>query len=145
MPAGIARAGPSDTTKLESNASAGSVLRALVADDDPYMLDLVAAFLRAEGFVVEEATSGTQLLDILIDGPQPNLVVTDVQMPGMSGLAVLSLAKQRHPRVPVILMSAFATDGLRERALANGAAAVLAKPFSTLEIRELVARHVRTQ
>ena len=92
---------------------------------------------------MKEASSGTELLAILSDGLQPNLIVTDVQMPGLSGLEVLAHVKQRHAQVPVILMSAFATDSLRESARASGAAAVLAKPFTTLELRELVARHVR--
>lgn len=109
------------------------------------MLDLVASFLRKEGFVVEEASSGTELLIVLTDGPQPNLIVTDVNMPGMSGLAVLARVKQRHSQVPVILMTAFATDSLRDSARASGAAAVLTKPFTTLELRELVARHVRRE
>jgi CheY-like chemotaxis protein len=106
------------------------------------MLDLVASFLRKEGFVVEEASSGTELL-VLTDRLQPDVIVTDVHMPGLSGLAVLSYIKQCHSPVPVILMSGFATECLRESARASGAVGVLAKPFTTLELRELVARHVR--
>jgi len=128
---------------LESNTPPRAVPRALVADDDSYMLELVASFLRSGGFVVEEASSGTALLTVLTDVPKPNLIVTDVNMPGMSGLAVLSQVKRRQADVPVILMTAFATDSLRDSARASGAAAVLAKPFTTLELRELVARHVR--
>lgn len=135
------------TTTLESNIDssvlAGPTLRALVADDDPYMLDLVASILRTEGFLVESASNGADLIAFLTEGSQPNLMITDVQMPVMSGLAVLSYVKRRHARVPVILMTAFATDRLRERALAEGACAVLSKPFTSLELREMAARHVR--
>jgi CheY-like chemotaxis protein len=122
---------------------AGPALRALVADDDPYMLDVVASLLRKGGFLVEAASNGTDLIAFLTNGSEPNLMITDVQMPGMSGLAVLSYVKRRHIRVPVILMTAFATDRLRERALADGASAVLGKPFTSFELSELVARHVR--
>ena len=139
--------GSPGTTTLEStidsSVPAGPILRALVADDDPYMLDLVASILRKEGFLVEAASNGTDLIAFLASGSEPNLMITDVQMPGMSGLAVLSYVRLRHTRVPVILMTAFATDHLRERALADGASAVLGKPFSSLELRELAARHVR--
>ena len=128
---------------IDSSVPSGSGLRALVADDDPYMLDLVASILRKEGFLVEAASNGTDLIALLASGSEPNLMITDVQMPGMSGLAVLSYVRRRHTRVPVILMTAFATDHLRERALADGASALLGKPFSSLELRELVARHVR--
>ena len=128
---------------IDSSVPAAPTLRALVADDDPYMLDLVASILRKEGFLVEAVSNGTDLVAFLASGSEPNLMITDVQMPGMSGLAVLSYVRLRHSRVPVILMTAFATDHLRERALADGASAVLGKPFSSLELRELAARHVR--
>ena len=145
--AGIGNASSTGTTNLEANIDssvpAGTTLRALVADDDPYMLDLVASILRKEGFLVESASNGTDLIAFFTDGSQPNLVITDVQMPGMSGLAVLSYVRRHHARVPVILMTAFATDHLRQRALSDGASAVLGKPFSSLELRELVVRHVR--
>jgi two-component system, OmpR family, response regulator len=130
---------------IDSSVPAGTTLRALVADDDPYLLDLVASILRKEGFLVESASNGTDLVAFLTGGSEPNLMITDVQMPGMSGLAVLSYVKRRHARVPVILMTAFATDRLRERALADGASAVLGKPFTALQLRELVARHVRRE
>jgi CheY-like chemotaxis protein len=128
---------------VESKEAPRPVLSALVADDDSYMLDLVASFLRKEGFVVMVASSGTELLGVLADGLEPNLIVTDVQMPGLSGLAVLAHVKQHHSPVPVILMTAFATDSLRESARKSGAAAVLAKPFTTLELHDMVARYVR--
>ena len=128
---------------IDSSVPAGPTRRALVADDDPYMLDVVASILRKEGFLVEAASNGADLIASLAAGSEPNLMITDVQMPGMSGLAVLSYVRRRHTRVPVILMTAFATDRLRERALAEGASAVLSKPFSSIELRELVARHVR--
>lgn len=144
--AGIGHASPTGTTNLEPNiyssVRAGPALRALVADDDPDMLDVVASLLRKEGFLVETATNGTDLVALLTNGAEPNLMIADVQMPGVSGLAVLSYVKRRHTRVPVILMTAFATDRLRERALAEGASAVLSKPFDFLELRELVMRHV---
>lgn len=93
---------------------------------------------------MEEATDGADVIPLLALGSPPNLVISDVQMPGMSGLAVLSYIKSHHSSVPVILMTALATEHLRETARANGAAAVLAKPFSSLDLSKLVARHIRT-
>ena len=123
--------------------SAETALRVLVADDNPDMLSLVATLLREAGFLVGEATNGAELLGLATDGSAANLVIADVQMPGISGLEVLSHMRTYHPRVPIILMSAFASHHLRERARENGAVAVLAKPFSIATLRELVARHVR--
>lgn len=135
------------TTKLESNVHSGALPglpRILIADDDSSILEWVSLLLRTEGFLVEEATDGADVIPLLALGSPPNLVISDVQMPGMSGLAVLSYIKSHHSSVPVILMTALATEHLRETARANGAAAVLAKPFSSLDLSKLVARHIRT-
>jgi two-component system nitrogen regulation response regulator GlnG len=63
-------------------------------------------------------------------------------MPGISGLEVLSRMQEEHPRVPVILMTAFASPRVCEQALQSGAVAVLAKPFSIVAFDKLVAQHV---
>lgn len=129
-------------TESDARVSEAVVLRALVADDDPEMRDLVASLLRREGFLVREATNGAELLSLATDGPQAHLVITDLQMPGINGLEVLSRMQKEHPRVPVILMTAFANARVREQALQGGAVAVLAKPFSIVELDKLVAQHV---
>jgi CheY-like chemotaxis protein len=128
---------------VASSASAGRVVRVLVADDDQYLLALVASLLRSEGFLVREATNGADLLALVAEESQADLVLTDVQMPGISGLEVLSLMQRHHPDVPVILMTGFATNLLREQAAVKGAAAVLSKPFRSAKLLELVARHVQ--
>jgi CheY-like chemotaxis protein len=118
------------------------VLRAFVADDDQDLLALVALILRGEGFLVLEANSGAELLALVAKESQADLMITDFQMPGISGLEVLSHMKRHHPEVPVILMTGFATNHLLEQAAGNGAAAVLSKPFRSATLLELVARYV---
>ena len=148
MPAlGIEYASSSRTTETHSNVHSSALStpppRILVADDDEDFLELVTWLLKSDGFLVGGATNGADLLAFVADGSPSNLVITDVQMPGISGMAVLSYIKKFHSSVPVILMTAFAPAHLREAARANGAAAVLAKPFSSVELSELVARHIR--
>ena len=117
-------------------------MRAFVADDDPEMLDLVASTLRLEGLLVVEAVNGADLIRLVTDGPPADLIVTDVNMPEVSGLEVLSHMQKRHPEVPVVLMTSFATRGLRAEAAHNGpAAAILSKPFRLDALRDLVAQH----
>jgi DNA-binding NtrC family response regulator len=117
-------------------------MRALVADDDPEMLDLVASTLRGEGLLVAEAVNGADLIRLATDGPPADLVVTDVNMPEVGGLEVLSHMQKHHPGVPVILMTSFATRGLCAEAAHKGpAAAILSKPFRLDALREAVAQH----
>jgi CheY-like chemotaxis protein len=121
--------------------SAPCPLRALVADDDAEMLDLVASALRQDGLIVAEATDGRELVRLVDAGPLPDIVITDVHMPGMSGLDALSHIHKCHPEIPVVLMSSFATARVCEQAQVNGpAAAVLSKPFELARLRDVVAR-----
>lgn len=133
----------SDRDPASVIAPSRSAPRALVADDDADLLELVGSFLRREGFVVGEASNGKDVIDLAADAPEANVVITDVQMPGVSGFEVLSHMRLHHPNVPVILMTSFAAEHLRDRAARDGAAAVLNKPFSMAALLEVVARHAR--
>jgi len=121
----------------------------LVADDDDEMRSLLSALFRSDGFTVSEAKDGQELLSMLTaktapDGTPiaPDLVVTDVQMPGATGIRVLSHVRRAHPTVPVILITAFGSAELHAQAKRLGAATVLDKPFDVAELRKLVQRYL---
>ncbi|NUQ73558.1 MAG: response regulator [Polyangiaceae bacterium] len=123
----------------------------VVADDDDDMRSLLSGLFRADGFVVSEAKDGQELLAMLVartapDGTPiaPDLVVTDVQMPGATGIRVLSHVRRAHPTVPVILITAFGSVELHAQAKRLGAATVLDKPFDIGELRKLVQRLLST-
>jgi CheY-like chemotaxis protein len=123
----------------------------VVADDDEEMRTLLSGLFRADGFVVSEAKDGQELLATLVtktapDGTPiaPDLVVTDVQMPGATGIRVLSHVRRAHPTVPVILITAFGSVELHAQAKRLGAATVLDKPFDVSELRRLVQRLLST-
>lgn len=110
----------------------------IVAEDHPAFLKLVADQLRAAGYEVLEAEDGDALwraLDADEDG-RIRLVVSDVRMPVASGFEVLKLTREARPLREVILMTAFSTPAVFERATELGAARVFSKPFP---MRELVA------
>lgn len=120
--------------------------RALVADDQPDMRALMAATLRRLGLDVVEVGSGPELLQALVDGltgPSgplpPDLIVTDVRMPGCSGLEVLARLRRNDWHTPVILVTAFCDPETARRAQQLGAACLLDKPFA-LEELTLAAR-----
>jgi CheY-like chemotaxis protein len=123
----------------------------LVADDDEEMRDLLSSVLKADGFTVSEAKDGQELLSMLVaktapDGSAlaPDLVVTDVQMPGATGMRVLAHVRRAHPTVPVILITAFGSAELHAQAKRLGAATVLDKPFDLAVLRKLVQRILST-
>jgi CheY-like chemotaxis protein len=123
--------------------------RILLAEDDDELRRLLAVMLRSAGFSVIEARDGVQLAELvhsrLLDpskGEVVDLVVTDVRMPGPSGLAVLADLRRRDWATPVIIITAFGDRLTHAEAERLGATATLDKPFSLHVLRRLVARLV---
>lgn len=109
--------------------------RVLVVDDAADARKLLAAVLSRHGFVVDEAADGESAL-AAVAGNRPDLVLLDVNMPGMSGLEVMNELRQRHG-VPVILVTARDEEDDRVVGLELGAQDYVVKPFYA---NELVAR-----
>lgn len=109
--------------------------RILVVDDEQSITDLVAAYLRKEGYEVRTAADGASGLQAARTF-KPDLVVLDVMLPGMDGLEVLNRLR-RESEVYVILLTARSEETDKLVGLAVGADDYLTKPFSP---RELVAR-----
>jgi CheY-like chemotaxis protein len=135
-------------------ASLGHGLRAaapriLVAEDDEQMRDLIALMLRLEGALVLEASDGWQLIERIEaleqDGREPDLVITDVRMPGVTGLEALAALEASAWRIPFVVISAFGGRDVHERAFALGAHAVLDKPFTLDALRDTVRRILRAR
>jgi CheY-like chemotaxis protein len=103
--------------------------RVLVVDDEPAMRLTVGANLELEGFDVVSAASGAEALKLASEG-HFDLVLTDVRMPGMNGVELFRELRKRHTELPVLLMTAFAAEGLVEQALGEGVFTLLPKPFS---------------
>ncbi len=115
----------------------------LVADDDEDMRALVVDTLRADGYTVIEARDGAELLDQLVravDDPlqRPDVVVTDVRMPNLSGLGVLDALRRARVEIPVVVMTVFAHDSVRTLARRLGAVGLLKKPFDVDDLRTAV-------
>jgi CheY-like chemotaxis protein len=107
----------------------------LVVDDEP---DVETLFrqqfrhdLRAERFTMEFAQSAPAALQRITDaaGVSIILILSDINMPGMSGLELLPKAKAIRPDVPVIMITAYGDAETKQKALENGAEALLTKPI----------------
>jgi two-component system response regulator AtoC len=113
--------------------------RVLVVDDDAEMAEMVARHLAGEGFTVAAVTGGARAVERLAEEAF-DVVLTDVVMGEVDGLAVLREAQQRHPRTRVILMTAFGSLENAIAALREGAADYLTKPFKMAEVTVAVRR-----
>jgi response regulator RpfG family c-di-GMP phosphodiesterase len=111
--------------------------RILVVDDDPVVLELLAKILQDAGHQVTAAESGSRALDIFRADPH-DVVVTDILMPGISGLDVLQSVKQVGPGTEVIVVTAFASLDNAIQALRYGAYDFITKPLDDLRILERV-------
>lgn len=111
----------------------------LIVEDDADLREALADTLKLSKYTVLVANDGTQALDVMRSQPV-GLVITDVQMPNMTGLVLLHEIKARWPHVPVLLMTAYGVIAQAVEAMREGACDYLAKPF---EVEELLARVVR--
>ena len=101
----------------------------LVVDDDKALLLALSKVLRSEGAKVLAAGDASEAVRFLsLNFGHIDLVLTDMRMPGTSGMSILSAVKGSSPEVPVIIMTAFATNGMREDCATAGAFAFLEKP-----------------
>ena len=105
----------------------------LVVDDEPNYLIILSELLRDEGFEVFTAPDGKQGLQI-VEEVDLDLVITDMQMPGMNGLQLLDRIKEKNSHLPVIMITAFAEVEKAVAVMQAGAFNYLAKPFSNDEL-----------
>jgi DNA-binding NtrC family response regulator len=116
----------------------------LIVENEANMRRVLATLLRRDGLQIVEAADGQQGLERLA-AQRIDAIVTDLKMPRMNGLELLEEVCKRHREVPVILLTAFGTVGSAVEALKQGAFDYLTKPFDPDEIRQVVAKALRTR
>jgi two-component system NtrC family response regulator len=113
--------------------------RILLADDDQSLRRVLEFNLEEEGYEVEAVDSGAAALERLRER-EFDLVITDIMMPEVDGLAVLDAARRLAPGAPVILITAFASVEAAVEAMKRGAYDYVTKPFNRDELRLIVKR-----
>lgn len=113
--------------------------RVMVVDDDAETLALLREIVVKEGYQVETAEDGESALRQLAEW-QPDLLITDIHMPGMDGLALLAAVREKAPDVLVILLTAYGSLKTAVDAIKAGAFDYLSKPFVVDDIRLVVRR-----
>lgn len=117
-------------------------MRVLVVEDDPRLREAIVDTLMLKGFDVSEAAHGVEGLSRLRH-QQVDLVLSDINMPGMDGLELLQSIKQESPWLPVILMTAYGDVGQAVKAMQRGADDYLMKPFELKELDDLLRPYSR--
>ena len=116
------------TGAIDLQLEARKAFKVLVVDDELIVRDSIKEWLEDEGFQVDMAESGAEALEKLSQSSY-SLMLLDVKMPGMDGVEVLKNAKEMHPDLDVVMMTAYATVETAVEAMKIGAMDYLMKPF----------------
>ncbi|MBU0484507.1 MAG: sigma-54 dependent transcriptional regulator [Proteobacteria bacterium] len=122
-------------------------IRILVVDDEKIAVRNLQHVLKKEGYEVETASGGAQALKLLdlAEDNEFDLVLTDLKMPGIDGMAVLAKTQLMYPETEVIMITGYATVDSAIDALKAGAYHYLAKPFKLDEVRRVVKEALEKQ
>jgi DNA-binding response OmpR family regulator len=102
--------------------------RLLIVDDEPKVCECLRLFFSAKGYAARCAYTGEQALESLLED-QPDIVLLDIGLPGLSGLEVLKRSRDLCPHAHVIMVSGYTDGETEETARAHGAKAYITKPF----------------
>ena len=110
----------------------------LVVDDDPDVRSIVAETIARFGYSVLQATGGRQAIELLESEPSVGLMVTDIMMPGMTGLELADVAKLMKPSLRIIYMSADIPIKAQKAGFRHGP--FVPKPWRTSDLQEKISR-----
>ena len=102
-------------------------LKILIVDDERDYSETMEFWLMAKGYDVRAVPSGMEAIAFLSDNPEPDIVFLDILRPGMDGIETLSKIKEISPELPVIMVTAYASEERKEEASRLGAAGFFAK------------------
>lgn len=131
---------PVDTFTFEKNAAELSPSNILLVDDDPDMRSLTRTFLEHEGYGVFSSGDAERAAQIFRSVPQIDLLVTDLYMPGRSGMELARELKGLRNELPVLMISGGLVDRAQEARLKDEGWNFLAKPFRLPELLSTVHR-----
>jgi CheY-like chemotaxis protein len=133
-------------TRFASPAEAASDVhrtdaRVLLVDDEATVREIVAEQLLAAGYTVRAAADASEALEMLDRGWDPNVLIADLSMPDMNGVALLAEAQRRRPGLPAIILTGFATEAadIAMRGAVSGSFSLLRKPIDGAALAERVA------
>ncbi|SER34499.1 two-component system, NtrC family, response regulator GlrR [Nitrosomonas sp. Nm51] len=117
----------------------GTNSKILLVDDDPGLLELLSIRLNAAGYMVDTVNSAESALNYL-DLERPQLVISDIQMGGMNGMALFEQINAKFPALPVIILTAHGTIPEAVAAVQRGVFGYLTKPFDSKNLLEQIQK-----
>lgn len=114
----------------------------LVVDDERSMRDMLQIFLEREGYSVTALSSGSQAVEAMAGGAGYDLVLSDINMPGISGFDLLKEIRVGHPELPVLMITAYGSPDSAVEAMKLGATDYITKPFRIEEIKARISAAV---
>lgn len=111
----------------------------LVVDDEAMVCRSVEKILTRCGYQVRAASSGDEALDVLASGHRVDLLLADLMMPGMSGVDLIRIVHERWPRLPIVVITGYASVASAVETTRRGAVDYLAKPFTPEELQLTIA------
>jgi len=119
--------------------------RIVVVDDDPEVTETIMIYLEEEENIRLRVTQDPNKALKLIKDFHPHLLISDLMMPGTTGIEILKSAKQLDPGLEVVLMTAHASAQTAVEAMKEGAYDYLIKPFKMIELKSVIAKITRTR
>lgn len=113
----------------------------MIIEDDEEMRSLMKDFFEEEGFETDSASNGVDGLRIL-SKDHFDLVITDIRMPGLTGLDILPRIRRLKPETPIIVITAYGSNDVRRRSLERGATTYLEKPIHLSKLRTVIREMV---
>src|ERR1700743_1982301 len=112
----------------------------LIVDDDISIRSIVSAMVEAAGYAPFLAGSAEEAIECLNDGLKPRLILSDIVMTGMTGLALLDHVRERHSEIPIVMVSGVSDVSVAIATLRNGAYDYLLKPYEREQLLGTVQR-----
>jgi CheY-like chemotaxis protein len=132
-------ASPSQRVRQAASASIGAMrARVLLAEDEALGREATVAMLASFGCEVKAVVDGTALIDALAEGVRPDLVVSDLAMPGLGGVRLVQTLEAIMPASPLLLITGFSGDDVSKTCPPRHNRRLLRKPFTRSELQQAV-------
>ena len=117
-----------------------SMKKVLVVEDNPLNMELVLEILKSQGFSAFEAVDGEDAIN-QIEKETFDLILMDIELPGIDGMEVTRIIKNRYPTIPVIALTSYAMKGDKEKFLAAGFDEYMSKPIDMLQFMNRLEKY----